>query len=161
MALWGVGGVCLVLGQALCRLVPLALEPFDAGMSSFQLVAYVGFAILMGYSEGYRGFQRSFAPRVVARAWGLVSAPLRYRLLAPVVCMGLVYGTRHRLITSWVFLVGIVCLVILVRILSQPWRGIVDGGVVVGLSWGLVAVLGFTMSAWRGRPLADPEFPVR
>ena len=48
----------------------------------------------------------------------------------------------------------IVSLVIAVRWLEQPWRGIVDAGVVVGLSWGLVSMAAFTL-----RALTDPGYP--
>ena len=42
---------------------------------------------------------------------------------------------------------GIIVLVLLMRFLPQPWRGIIDAGVVMGLSWGLVALLVFSIQA--------------
>jgi hypothetical protein len=48
--------------------------------------------------------------------------------------------------------------VLLINLLGQPWRGIIDSGVVVGLSWGLASLL---WAAWltfsQGRYLAEPE----
>jgi hypothetical protein len=41
-----------------------------------------------------------------------------------------------------------------VRLLAQPWRGIIDGGVVVGLAWGLVSLVVFGFQA-----LTADEFP--
>ena len=38
-------------------------------------------------------------------------------------------------------LVGIVILVIIIRQLDQPWRGIVDAGVVIGLVWGALSIV--------------------
>jgi hypothetical protein len=43
--------------------------------------------------------------------------------------------------------------------LPQPWRGIVDLGVVIGLAWGLVALGVFTVQAFSGRLNHAPEVP--
>jgi hypothetical protein len=77
--------------------------------------------------------------------------------LAPLFCMGLVHATRRRLAISWGILVGLIALVIAVQRLDQPWRGIVDAGVVVGLSWGLVATLFYFAAALAGR---GPDVPL-
>ena len=47
-------------------------------------------------------------------------------------------------------------LVALVRRLDQPWRGIIDAGVVVGLAWGLAALWIFTARAFGPRGLDHP-----
>ena len=38
---------------------------------------------------------------------------------------------------------------VIVHRLDQPWRGILDAGVVVGLSWGTIATLALSVRAWR------------
>jgi hypothetical protein len=43
--------------------------------------------------------------------------------------------------------VGMVILILLVRLLNQPWRGIVDAGIVIALSWGFVSLLIFSGQA--------------
>jgi len=116
----------------------------------------------MGYSEGYRGFQLGFSPRIAARALWLSRNPSLLRgLLAPAFCMGFFGATKRRTLTSWCVLAGIVGIVSLVRLLPQPWRGIVDFGVVVGLTWGLLAMLVFAWQAVsrRDRFAVDPELP--
>ena len=55
---------------------------------------------------------------------------------------------------SVVLLVMIVVFIIIAHQLPQPWRGILDLGVVVGLSWGLVTILVFSWLA-----LTRDEFP--
>jgi hypothetical protein len=67
--------------------------------------------------------------------------------------MGLFHATRKRLVVSWSVLSGVVVLVVAVRMLEQPWRGIVDAGVVVGLAWGLLALACNTVRAVRGLPV--------
>jgi hypothetical protein len=47
-------------------------------------------------------------------------------------------ASRRGLTLAWGLLICIVALVLLVHQLGQPWRGIVDGGVVVGLAWGAI-----------------------
>jgi hypothetical protein len=107
----------------------------------------------MAYFEGYRGFQRGFSPRVVVRALHLALHPRPLHvLLAPLFCMGLIHASRRRLLSSWILLVSIVAIVLLVRVLPQPYRGLVDAGVVVGLAWGLVALVGFAWAALAGSP---------
>ena len=46
----------------------------------------------------------------------------------------------------WIGTTAIVGLVLLVQGFSQPWRGIADAGVVVGLTWGL---LSFVLLVWK------------
>jgi uncharacterized membrane protein len=54
--------------------------------------------------------------------------------------MGLFHATRRTKIVSWTLLVVVVSLVALMRRLAQPWRGIIDAGVVVGLAIGVVSL---------------------
>jgi hypothetical protein len=156
---WGLVGLFGSLVEAVVRLLPLALEPLREGMTPGPWAAYVGFVLFNTYAEGYRGFQRAFSPRVAVRAVLLFRAPTPLRLwLAPLFLMGLVDATRRRLIANWL-LVGIITVLILVlRRTPQPWRGIVDAGVVTGLVWGTLATAWFLLAAARGRaPEADPE----
>lgn len=154
IAIWGVAGFLLIIGQALWRLTPLAVESLrDYSLSPVQLALFVLWVGFMAYSEGYKGFQRQFAPRLAVRAMYLARNPRPLlALLAPFMCMGLVHATRKRLIISWCLIIGIVGLIIAVRQLSQPWRGLVDGGVVVGLAWGTLAVLWYFAQALLGNP---------
>jgi hypothetical protein len=158
---WGVGGVCLLLASAVFRLLPLAFEPVRAGMSALEWAAYVGSIAFMAYTEGHRGFGRSFSPRVVARALWLRQHPRPLLVaLAPLFCMAFFHASRVRLVVAWTILIGVVALVLGVRGLDQPWRGIVDAGVVVGLSWGLFSIAANLVRARQGRPPAiDPRLP--
>ena len=152
---WGIIGNCVLLAHAVSRLYPHAIEPFARGMSTGQWFLYALCVVFMAYSEGYKGFQKSFSPRVIARAKALSQEPsLLLRVLAPLYCFGLIAAPRKRLIISWALLVGIVLLVVLVRQLSYPWRPIVDGGVVVGLSWGLASIVILTLTT-RDQPLSQ------
>lgn len=81
-------------------------------------------------------------------------------LLAPLFCMGFFGATRRVLIAAWVVLIMVAGLVALVRALDQPWRGIVDAGVVVGLGWGLVTLIGFYVGGLTSGVMpADPQVP--
>jgi hypothetical protein len=156
---WGVLGVVALLGQAVWRMVPLALEPLRAHtLGGVELGAYAAWVAFSLYAEGYRAFQLRFSPRVVARAVHLARHPRPLHVaLAPAFCMGLLHATRKRLIVAWVSVIAIVGLVITVRSFPQPWRGIIDGGVVVALLWGIGSIFYFFGRVRAGRELNYPS----
>ncbi len=161
-AVWGLTGTSALLARAIWRLTPAAWEAgtrHQPGVLGWSLAAL--WLLFMGYSEGYRGFQKGFAPRVALRAAHLAQRPRPLHvLLAPLFCMGLIHASRRRLVTSWSLTAMIVLLVLAVRHLTQPWRGLVDAGVVLGLAWGLVAVLVFGVRALRGQlPAGSADLP--
>jgi len=119
-------------------------------LSGMQVALTILWVIFNGYGEGYRAFQLRFSPRVVLRAHELARDPSPLKvLLAPFYCMNLVYAPKVRLIISWLAVGLIFCAVYAVRQLDQPWRGIVDMGVVVALAWGIIAMVYFHLRALR------------
>lgn len=141
---WGIGGVLLLLMFAIIRLAPMALELENSPMTSLHWLALVFSVIYMAYAEGYKGFHLGFAPRVVVRARYLADNPRPLHvLLAPLFCMGYIYATRRRQLLSFALTVMIICFVLIVRSIPQPWRGIVDAGVVVGLGLGVLSIAYF------------------
>ncbi|HLT35044.1 MAG TPA: hypothetical protein VK034_02140 [Enhygromyxa sp.] len=162
IVLWSIGGVLALLVQAIVRLLPRALEPIlDGSLDAVAGLAYLASIAGLAYSEGYRGFQQRFSPRVVVRALHLARHPEPLLVIAaPLHAMALIHATRRRLLGSWSLLLGIIGLIVLVSKLEQPWRGAVDAGVVVGLSWGAVATLVLLIRACRGSPPeVDPDLP--
>lgn len=145
--IWGLTGVILLLVFAVYRLTVITLDAFNYAFDWRHwtlLIANIGF---MAYSEGYRGFQRSFSPKVVSRAQSLraqsvVDAPGALRLLlAPLYCMHYFDTTTRQLISTYLLTAMIVLLIIVFHQLNQPWRGILDAGVVIGLSWGCLSII--------------------
>jgi hypothetical protein len=160
--LWAVLGVSALLTQALVRLSAITWEALSSGdMTPFQYGVCAVWSLMNAYMEGYRGFQKKFVPRVLARAHHLAENPdTLTTLLAPLYAMAYFRATLRAKIAAW----GVTCLVIvaitLVRALAQPWRGIIDAGVVVGLGWGLFALLIGVAARLSGRvPSGDPELP--
>lgn len=155
---WGVLGIHVTIGNAIVRLGERGVEAVMSGLSPVQwgiLLLWVGFML---YTEGYRGFHLRFSPMVIARAKTLTTdAPLLHRLLAPAYVMGLFHATRRRLALSWGLLGMISVMVMLVRLLDQPWRGIVDAGVVLGLLAGLVSVSVWACSSGELVSAETPE----
>lgn len=158
VAAWGVAWVSLLLGRAIWRLTPVAVEPWTEGlMTGGQQAIYLGWVVANGYLEGYRAFQLRFSPRVVARAvyLGRHPKPLWIVLALPF-CMSLFHSTRRQMTVSWSF-IGILIIVIWwVRALPQPWRGIIDGGVVVGLVWGTAVMWWLLVRYLLGAEVAPP-----
>lgn len=139
---WGIAGVILLLASAIVRLTPRVLELRDIPLSGLQWLLLVGFVLFMLYSEGWKGFHLNFAPRVVARAAGLRRSPTPLLIvLAPLVCMGYLHATRKRQLISLLLTSAIIALVLAVRLLPQPWRGIIDTGVVLGLGFGTLSIV--------------------
>lgn len=161
-ALWGVAGVVCFIGWAVFRLGPRALEAFSHELSLVQIVFAVGWVIFMVFSEGYRGFQKAFAPRVVRRAVALGEAPRPWLVfLAPLMCMGFLHATLKRRVVSTCVTLGIIGLVVIVSQVAQPWRGLIDLGVVLGLIYGILSILGFGLRALLGRiPNVPADLPV-
>jgi|OM-RGC.v1.018664749 hypothetical protein len=155
---WGVGGFAAMLLFAIWRLASLALASTELPWTAAHWAVFVVNLLIMGWFEGYRGFQQSYSPRLAARAHGLLhGATGRQALLAPLVCMGFLDAPRRRLIGAWALTGGIIAVVLVYRLLPQPWRGILDAGVVLGLLWGVIATLHATWRALREGPAVDAE----
>ncbi len=161
IALWAVASVVVFLLHAVYRLAPLTMEALEGGLSTFQWVVMVTWVVVNAHAEGYRGFHRRFSPRVVARAMHLAEHPTPLRvILAPFYCMSYFGASRRGMIVSRCVTAGIVLIVVVVRQVSQPWRGIIDAGVVVGLSIGVLSLLYYAGRAVGGRPADfDPDLP--
>jgi hypothetical protein len=160
---WAIFGVAAILVQAIWKLLPLAMEPIEnQDLSSIEWVFFVVWLIFMGYTEGYRGFQKAFSPRVVSRAWTLnSSSPKHHIIFAPLYSMGYFYATKKRKIVSWTLTFAIVGIVLFVKLFPYPYRQIVDAGVVLGLSYGLMTLLYFYVRTIMGaKPAADPDLPI-
>jgi hypothetical protein len=153
--LWGITGVCLLIGSAMYRLSMHAVEAIEMGLTTFQWIVLIIFTLFMLVAEGYRGFQKKFSPRTAARVRHLRDNPKPLHvLLAPFFCMGYFHANRKTRITVIILTSGIICLILLVRLAPQPWRGIIDVGVVLGLAYGITSFLIFTAKA-----LTQKEFP--
>jgi len=161
-AIWGISGVSLILIWAIVRLSRVALEGFTFSFAWYHWLSLTAIVLFMSYSEGYKGFQRHFSPRLAARARYLQENPtVMHVLLAPLFCAAFFHTTAKRKVVVYTLTIGIVILVMLVRRLDQPWRGIIDLGVVVGLAWGVVATLIECVKAFFSDvPTVSPELPV-
>ncbi len=163
-AAWGVVGVMGIVLFAVVRLVPYVIDALVIGLAAWQWLLLLISVVFMAWSEGYKGFQLKFSPRVAARALHLYrhSTSWQTRLLAPLFCIGYFGASRRVLIGAWVGTTGIVLLVLLVHQLEQPWRGILDAGVVAGLSWGLISLVVMVVATFStGTVLTSPELSGR
>ncbi len=154
-AAWGIAGWSAVLFFAIVRLSRIAAEALAMDLTGVQFAVLLANAALLAWTEGYRGFQLKFSPRAAARVLYLSRhADWRSALLAPFFCVGFYRATARIRRLTWTGTVLIIALIVVVHRLPQPWRGIVDVGVVLGLSWGLITFL-----AMSARALASGAFP--
>ncbi|MSR09104.1 MAG: hypothetical protein EXR82_06180 [Gammaproteobacteria bacterium] len=150
--LWGIGGIAAVLVYAAAALGRYALEAVVDGLEPVEWLLLVVNTAFMAWAEGYRGFQQRFSPRVAARALNLYDHPTLPRLaLAPLFCAGFFGATPGLLRTIWLGTGLIVLAVLLFNQLPQPWRGILDAGVLVGMIWGTTSLLAATWTTFRER----------
>lgn len=158
-ATWGAVGVTGVIVLAIFRIAPKAVAAYENGLDVTQWIVTVVFAVMMLYTEGYRGFQLRFSPRTAARVRYLRDRPdLLRSLLAPLFAMGFFHANRRTMTVAYGLAFGIAVLVVLVRMLEQPWRGIVSIGVVLGLTWGIVSLTASIVAALtRDEYAVSPE----
>ncbi len=159
---WGIGGIAAVLVYAAFTLGRYALEALVAGLGPVEWLVLVINTAFMAWAEGYRGFQQRFSPRVAARALNLYRDPTLPRLwLAPLFCAGFFGATPRLLRTIWFGTGLILVAIMLFNQLPQPWRGILDAGVLVGMIWGTTSLL---VAAWttfgQRREMVPAEVPV-
>ena len=159
--LWGLGGISIFLLYAIARLTGIGLDSFAFDYRWYHWLLLLSNIAFMAYSEGYKGFQKAYSPRLAARLKYLRDYPrLSHTLLAPLFGMGYFHTTRRRLVTTYAMTVAIIVFIYIAHQLPQPWRGILDFGVVVGLSWGLISILIYSWQAltWSDFPYS-PEVP--
>ena len=61
---------------------------------------------------------------------------------------------------AWGVTLAVLLAIFVVRNLPQPWRGLIDAGVVAGLGVGVMSLLlGTIQRVAGGIPQADPELP--
>ncbi|MEM7206328.1 MAG: hypothetical protein AAF434_00760 [Pseudomonadota bacterium] len=157
-AVWGAGGFLALLVFALYRLTPIAIEGFSVPWQWYHWVVFVANSVFMAYSEGYKGFQINYSPRLAGRARYLLqnATPLT-AILAPFFCMSFFAAEKRRVITSWVLTAMIIVFIVAVQSLPQPWRGLLDAGVVVGLAWGIVTTLICLFASTNSQATQDIE----
>jgi hypothetical protein len=159
--LWGVAGIAAVLIYAAMSLGGYAFQALAGGLGALQWLLLAVNTAFMAWAEGYRGFQLRFSPRVAARALDLYEHPTAVRLLlAPLFCVGYFGATARLQRTVWLGTGLIVLAVLAFNRLDQPWRGILDAGVMVGLMWGTASLLWASWATFRGRrALVAAEVP--
>jgi hypothetical protein len=149
IAIWGVLQVASVLVNSIGRMIPIAYLPFQRkDLQLYHWIIYLLFSGFMVFFQGYKGFQNKFAPLVVSRAMNLSQQlnVLNFLFAGPY-CMGMFSASRKRIVISWGFVLGVTALAKFVKYLSYPYKSIVDGGVVLGLSYGTTALILCLISA--------------
>ncbi len=137
--IWALGGFLTLLTVAIYRLSLVSIEAFRSPLSPLHYFTLVSNLLFMLYFEGYKGFHQNFSPRFAARLPLLQQAGVILR--APLFCMGYFASTAQEKRRAYFLTLGIVILVLIVRTIPQPWRGIIDSGVCAALLCGILSVV--------------------
>lgn len=160
LGIWGVLQVLSILGNALKRLIPVALQPIiQNDLHPYQWALGGAWCLYMAYAEGYKAFHLKFSPQVVSRAFHIAERPNVFNvILAGPYSMGLFGASKKRMIVSWAISLGVTGLIAVVKKLPYPYRGIIDAGVVVGLTLGsLSIILKFVQALFGNIPKDDDD----
>lgn len=149
---WAIVGLLALLGFACWRLSAYTIESFTMPLNWMHWVVFVGWTIFMAHGEGYKGFQKKFSPRFAARCKYLShSASSLQLLLAPLFCMAYFHAPKKRMMATWALTLMIIVFIFAFRLIPQPWKGLLDFGVVFGLAWGIVSTLYFCIKAFTDK----------
>ena len=153
-------GVVALLASSVWRLTHPVLEAASEPIASWHWIWVLPWCAFMVYAEAYRGFHKQFCPRVVKRSFTLPTDRPWLWPVAPLVATGLLHATRKRLLVSRLLVAGIVLLVVGIRFIDQPVRGLIDLGVVLGLGGGTLSLIYHLGRAAMGQlPDVDPDWP--
>ena len=146
---WSLTGLLLLLGFAIWRLSLYTLESLQMPLNWIHWTFFIGFTIFMAHSEGYKGFQKSFSPRFAARTkYLLTDCTSTQCILAPLFSMGYFHAPRKRIVATVTLTILIVVFILLFQFIPQPWKGLLDAGVVIGLIWGMISTILFCIKAF-------------
>ena len=142
----------------------LAQHTSTAFQSDLGLLEYAVLIIncgFMAYSEGYKGFHLSFAPRFAARVKYIQQQGSSLELLfSPFFCFGYFGTTRAKQVIAYALTLLLVLVIALMGYIPQPWRGIIDAGVVVGLSLGTASMVYWVfLELKQPAYIHDPQVP--
>lgn len=147
---WALAGFIAILGFAVYRLSGHFVVAWEMPLSWYHWLVLIVNTTFMAYSEGYKGFQKSYSIKFSNRLIELEQRPsATHLLLAPLFCMNYFDAKKKNMVLAYVLTIAITLLIIIFHYIPQPWRGILDAGVVVGLSWGIIATLVLAIKAFR------------
>lgn len=165
--LWGAGAVVLSLLDAIYRLSKFVREGMHLGLlTPAMLLATLLWTVVIVYYEGVRGFRDALAPRMAARLWLLAQRNNRgdwlTKLLAPAHALSLFDSSTKRKRISWALLLFVIAMILVVRKLPQPYRAVIDVGVVLALAYGAWCIVKECIAAVRnGGGRVDAEMGAR
>ena len=145
---WAITGLFILLSFASWRLSAYTLESFSMPLNWLHWVVFAAWTIFRAHGEGYKGFQLKFSPRFAARCKYLLSnASWLQTILAPLFCMAYFHAPKKRVLATFALTIMIIAFIFMFRLIPQPWKGLLDFGVVLGLAWGMVSTSYFCFKA--------------
>ncbi len=139
--IWALLGFITILGYAVYRLAGHFIVAWEFSFTWYHWLLLITNVVFMAYSEGYKGFQQSYSIKFSKRLNELPKKGWWAKVLAPLFCMNYFDAEKKNLLLAYILTTAIILLIIIFNYIPQPWRGILDAGVVVGLTWGIISTI--------------------
>lgn len=136
----------LMLLRSILRLYPHTLPPLTSATPTTYFL-YATSILMFLYSESYKGFHLKFNQTYLTRSHRLPSF-WRLPLLNILYSGGWVQSSLKRKITSWGVTFGVAILIVISKKLNPLCRGVLDVGVVAGLSGAVVSLWGLWIKSF-------------
>ncbi len=152
---WGIIGFAFLVARALLGMSPEIREMLATPLNAWHQIGLVVIVLVFGLAKGYFIFRRRFCRSYASRIGELSLPPVKllYAVLAPLYCLNLIGAERRQLIRGYAIVTGIVLMIISVKFIPTPWRGMILMGVAAALTWAAleIAYQGFKELVLPGR----------
>jgi len=143
---WGILGFSVLVGNALRGMSAEIEYILATPLTAWQTVGFVLIVLVFGLAKGYFIFRQRFCRSYASRIGELIRPPVKllYAVLAPLYCLNMIGAERRQLVRGYALVAGIILMIISVKFVPFPWRGMILTGVAVALTWAALEI------AYRG-----------
>ncbi len=139
---WGILGFTVLVARALLGMSPEIGDMLATPLNAWHQIGLVVIVLVFGLGKGYFIFRQRFCPSYVSRIGELSLPPVKLlnAVLAPLYCLNLIGAERRQLVRGYAIVTGIILMIISVKIVPSPWRGMILTGVALALTWAALEI---------------------
>lgn len=139
---WGILGFTVLVARALLGMSPEIENMLATPLNAWQQIGLVVIVLVFGLVKGYFIFRQRFCRSYASRIGELSLQPVKllYAVLAPLYCLNLIGAERRQLVRGYAIIAGIILMIVSVKFVPAPWRGMILTGVAVALTWAALEI---------------------